>query len=225
MSTKNAKSQLVSSVRAIPIKSFEGVRGWTAEGQEYESTLEADYFNWLAMSPDVERYTSQPCKIVFQDGGRLRTYTPDVLVEYRQDAWKTSARPPELVEVKPSHIIDGADELMLRKFSAARQYAQDRGWLFRTFTEAHIDPVQFENAKFLRRYANRALNEAYAVLLLEDVSKFERTTIESALKLCLRDDMNRAQLLTELWTLLAQKRIGYDPVVEITMQSQIWSVE
>ena len=72
-------------IRTIP-KNYRNVTGVAAnskaEGKAmFESTLERDWLTLLQFSAEVERFEVQPVKVLwFDDKGKERSYTPDVLV-------------------------------------------------------------------------------------------------------------------------------------------------
>jgi hypothetical protein len=213
-----------SPVRRVPIKVFQGIRGVTPEGQEYESTLESDYLTLLRFDPEVQTYRTQPCRLSFQDRGKTRTYTPDILVEYKSNSIHFKPRVSELIEIKPRAFIEMADPDMLLRHNAAREYAESSGWIFRVVTEEDIPAEFLDNAKFLLRYIGDTPLEPYATLLLENLRQFEEISISALIRLSLEDEQNRAQLLTELWTLISQNKIGVDLQKNLTMSSIVWSL-
>ena len=87
-------------IRKVP-KNYRNVTGLAAAGKstgpaQFESTLERDYLALLEFSQEVGRFEVQPLKVEWRDEqGVARSYTPDVLVEYRPDL----GRPPWLCEV------------------------------------------------------------------------------------------------------------------------------
>lgn len=224
MSTQNDNLPAHKPARRVPIKVFQGVRGVSPDGQEYESTLESDYLTLLRFDPEVASYRTQPCKVSFRADGQDRSYTPDVLVEYRSPSPHFKPRPTELVEVKPRTLVESADAAMLARFAAAREYAASSGWNFVIVTEDDISPEMLANAKFLLRYQSDVPLEPYATLLLKNLRQFEQAKISALINLSLEDEQNRAQLLTELWTLIAQRKIGALLDEELTMNSTVWSV-
>lgn len=76
MSTQNANLLAHKPARRVPIKVFQGIRGVSPDGQEYESTLESDYLTLLRFDPEVASYRTQPCKVSFRADGQYRSYTP-----------------------------------------------------------------------------------------------------------------------------------------------------
>ena len=224
MRTKNENLPARQPARRVPIKVFQGVRGVSPDGQQYESTLESDYLTLLRFDPEVVSYRTQPCRISFRLNGEDRSYTPDVLVEYQSNSPGFRAKPPELVEVKPSRLVESADAALLARFDAAREYAASSGWNFVIVTEDDIPPELLANAKFLLRYLTDTPLDPYATLLLNNLRQFEQVTISSLICLSLEDEQNRAQLLTELWTLIAQRKIGVALEEELTMNSVVWSL-
>ncbi|MFA5082147.1 MAG: TnsA endonuclease N-terminal domain-containing protein, partial [Hydrogenophilaceae bacterium] len=84
------------------------VTGTAATDQKYESTLEQDYFVLLRFDPWVEKFIEQPITVPWTDqNGKVRKYTPDVLVHFRSDVAPEDRRPPLLVEVKPDLDEEG----------------------------------------------------------------------------------------------------------------------
>ncbi len=225
MSTLYEKSAPKPPARRVPIKSYEGIRGVTPDGQEFESLLENDYLTLLRFDPDVAQYRTQPFSISYRYEGRDARYTPDMFIEYRSTNPSFKARPHEIIEVKPKWIVAKADPLMIAKHAAAQEYAASSGWVFRVVTEDDIPADTLSNARFLLRYLSREPMEPYASLLLTSLQRFEQSRVGLILRLCQENEQNQAQLLTELWTLIAQRRIGADLETELTMNSTIWHVE
>jgi hypothetical protein len=205
--------------RKIRTKHFQGIRGYTPEGEQFEFLLENDYLVLLRFDPDVERYRTQPCKINYDDGTLQRHYTPDVLVEYK----RPRTRVPELIEIKPRDFAD--DPMYSARFDAARAYAAERDWVFRVVTESDVPPARLDNAKFLLRYVNRPLDEAFSALALQSLQEFQQVSVDGFVQMCQQHEENRAKLLTEVWTLIAKRRVGADLDAPLTMQSPIWATE
>jgi len=143
-------------VRKIP-KNYLGVTGAFPSRKNgralgFESLLERDYMIRLEFDEGVESFEEQPVRIpVVGKGRRPATYVPDVLIRYRR-ARNGRARRPVLAEVKKQADLDKYKEKYAPKFAAARKFAAERGWEFRTVTEKDIRTPRLPNLKFLREY-------------------------------------------------------------------------
>lgn len=120
----------------------------------------------LRFNRNVKHWESHPVTIDWLDeSGRVRKYTPDVLVEYKPD--EVGAEPVwVLCEVKPDFDSDvdlprnklprretDADNKL--KWEAAERYAARRKWQFKVFRESDIRTPYLRNARFLLRYLER----------------------------------------------------------------------
>lgn len=77
-------------VRKIP-KNYRNVTGVFPSRKSlgsaaFESTLERDFFTILDFDNSIVKFEVQPVRIEYKDKfGKNRSYTPDVLVQYRQN--------------------------------------------------------------------------------------------------------------------------------------------
>ncbi len=132
--------------RTIP-KNYRNVTGRLASGKNqrlvgFESTLEKDFLLLLELDREVSGFEEQPVTIRYRDlDGRLRRYTPDVLVHFR-----ASMTMPALSETVPSLLceVKYRDDLRQHwadyrpKFKVAWRYARQQGWRFRLITEREV---------------------------------------------------------------------------------------
>lgn len=96
---------------------------------ECESLLEMRVARLLEFASGITQYSEQPPALRIRLNGRLRKYTPDFLVHWRNGArW--------LIEVKPSEIASTAE--MKARFLATTESAQRMGFHFRVLTERHV---------------------------------------------------------------------------------------
>jgi TnsA endonuclease N terminal/TnsA endonuclease C terminal len=214
-------------VRNIP-KNHRSVTGFVASGVKanqaaFESTLERDFMLLAEFDPDVLSYEEQPVRIDYLSAdGRVRHYTPDILVTYRQTSTSTTLKPPLLAEVKYRRDLFERWRELKPKFRAARRYAKEQGWIFKIITEVEIRTPYLKNVKFLRQFQRRPINPVDANLLLQKVSDLQSTDPESLLSAMCPEAHDRAQLLPTLWLLIARRSIGVDLNRPLTMQSPIW---
>lgn len=152
-------------ITASPVK----VTGAAPDGQQFESSLEEDFFSLLRFNRLVAKFEHQPVTLEWLDAtGRIRQYTPDVLVHYRQDASDAGNLIPMLCEVKPD--VSGGRTSPRRKgppraeneaenalkWSAAESFAAQRGWGFKVYRESEIRTPYLSNARFLLRHCERS---------------------------------------------------------------------
>jgi hypothetical protein len=212
-------------IRKVP-KNYRNVTGLAAAGKsvgaaQFESTLERDFLAILEFAPEVERFEVQPLKIEWRDGsGIARTYTPDVLVEFKQD----TERPPWLCEVKYRADIKKNWHDLHPKFLCAIRYAKQRGWRFRLVTEREIRTPYLTNVRFLAPFRFREIPEADIEPILAMLRSIGKTTPASLVQSLSTDAWHQAERLPVIWHLMAHHRIGADLQCELTMDSTIWSV-
>lgn len=212
-------------VRKVP-KNYRNVTGLAAAvksvgAAQFESTLERDFLALLEFSPETERFEVQPLKIEWYDkAGTARTYTPDVLVEFKQ----CLNRPPWLCEVKYRADLKKYWPDLHPKFLRAIRYAKQHGWRFRLITETEIRTPYLANVRFLTPFKFREISEADAEQVLTPLRSAGRTTPAGLVQSLSSDAWHQAERLPVLWHLMAHHRIGIDLEHELTMDSTIWSV-
>ncbi len=214
-------------VRMVP-KNYRSLTGLVPNSRTqsmtaFESSLERDFLLLLDFDPDIEFFEEQPVKIVYYDAnGRRRTYTPDVLVRYRNDAPQTRHTKPLLCEVKYRDDLHQHWAEYRPKFQAAGRYARQQGWRFRVVTERHVRTPYLENVQFLRPYRTLPINDSYRTQLLSTLATLEAADPASLLAAVCPDRWQQAQLLPLLWQLVATRQIGTDLDQPLTMQSGLW---
>ncbi|MGV8898653.1 MAG: heteromeric transposase endonuclease subunit TnsA [Burkholderiaceae bacterium] len=215
-------------VRKIP-KNYRNVTGIATSAiangtAAFESTLERDFLIILEFDLNVKQFEVQPVQIDWRDsGGKSRRYTPDVLVEYRRDIAPAKYLRPMLCEVKYREDIRADWDKLRPKIRSGFKYAKQHGWRFKIFTEKEIRTPYLDNARFLLTYMRQEPNEAHTDLLLGRLSEMRETDPDSLIKAVFRDRWARAELLPALWNLIANRRIGTDLGLTLTMFSRIWN--
>ncbi|ASX10981.1 TPA: TnsA endonuclease N-terminal domain-containing protein [Aeromonas dhakensis] len=211
-------------VRSIP-KNYRNVTGVAAHSKAvgkvmFESTLERDFLSLLEFDREVESFEVQPVRLNWQDGrGRVRSYTPDVLVCYRN-----GSRRPVLWEVKYRDDLRANWQEYRSKFRAAVRYARERGWRFRLATEREIRGVRLVNARFLLPVLRRGCPDAGDVSSVLDGLRVSGSSTPALLLASLSPDTTeRARLLPVLWYLVATGRVETDLGKKLTMANRIWS--
>jgi TnsA endonuclease N terminal/TnsA endonuclease C terminal len=213
-------------VRKIPAnrRSLTGLVASRRDGRmaASESSLERDLLVLLDFDPAVERYEEQPVRIEYRDArGRRRTYTPDVLVHFRQDIAQGQPTPPLLYEVKYRRDLFENWREIKPKVRAGRAYARGRGWRFKIITEREIRTPYLQSVKFLRQYLRLQPGEAERRLLLDRLRELGESDPESLLLAIHREPVKRAELLPTLWHLVAAGEIHADLARPLNMRSPI----
>lgn len=217
-------------VRKIP-KSYQNVTGIISSERNgslvgFESPLERDLYLILDFDINVSRFEEQPVKISYVgSNGENRTYTPDVLVHYRDDIIPAKGMPPMLCEVKPREKLRKNWAKYKPRFKAAMRYARARGWRFRILTEREIRTPHLQNVKFLGRFRHMHPPKDHKKLILDAMYELREADPEGLLMSITYDKWRRAEIMPTLWHLIAISRIGADLNLPLTMQSRIWTME
>lgn len=212
-------------VRKVP-KNYRNVTGLAAADKavgaaQFESTLERDFLALLEFSPEVERFEVQPLKVEWRDAkGALRSYTPDVLIEFKPDL----DRLPWLCEVKYRADLKKNWNELHPKFLRAIRHARQHRWRFRLVTEKEIRTPYLANVRFLAPFKSRGVSTADAEWVATQLRSLGQTTPTNLIAYLSPDGTRQAEWLPILWHLLAVHRIGADLEGELTMDSAIWSV-
>lgn len=211
-------------IRNIP-KNYRNVTGVMASSKavgpaQFESTLERDFLTLLEFSPEIERFEVQPLKIEWSgDRGAIRSYTPDVLVEFTSDA----CRQPWLCEVKYRADIKKHWVELHPKLRRGVHHAKQNGWRFRLITEVEVRTPYLANVRFLAPFKFRNIPETSIQQLLDQLRVVQRTTSSALIQTLAHDAQDQAEWLPVLWHLMARHRIAADLDLVLTMDSQIWS--
>jgi hypothetical protein len=215
-------------VRTIP-KNYRNLTGIVAssksqeEGQ-FESTLERDFLYLLDFDINVDSFNVQPAKIPYIDSEEVkRTYTPDVLVRYRDDINPAKNWQPKLFEVKYRSDLFEQWKLLKPKFKSARKLAHENGWSFHIITEKEIRTPYLKNVKFLRYYKNNEVDASSQLEILKAMYELRQTTPNALFTYLKVTEWEQACALPILWRLIGMKRIGVDLMQPLNMESIIWS--
>ncbi|WP_447754605.1 TnsA endonuclease N-terminal domain-containing protein [Pseudomonas nicosulfuronedens] len=197
--------------------------------QRTESLLEQEFFTLLDYDRRVAAFQSQPFKIRWKDKlGRLRSYTPDVVVTYSQEAMAADpSLKTTIFEVKPRIKIKQHWEELHPRFRAAVRWAKLYGCRFSIVTEKEIHTPFLANVEHLTAYRTVRLGmPAYGGpmqrILLDALKEGQIETPRSLLLRLSSDPERQAELIPWLWNLVTQNLIGVDLVEPLTMVSPIW---
>ncbi|MEQ8228514.1 MAG: TnsA endonuclease N-terminal domain-containing protein [Rhodospirillales bacterium] len=211
-------------VRTIPLKS-RSVRGFYTSTRwprpiAHESNLERDFLILCDFDTSVRQLTEQPCKITYpSEEGKDRNYTPDFFLDVAAEVG-----PSQLVEIKFQSELDERADDYAERFSAAREYAEARGWEFKVRTERSIRGDLLANAKFLLPYRRLPIDHGLSARWMRTLASTGPCTVEAALHDAWHnDDEERLRALTELWRLVAMDSISVDlEANRVGLQSLVW---
>lgn len=210
-------------IRKIP-KNYRNLTGVVASSKsvgsaQFESTLERDFLSLLEFAPDVLRFEVQPLKLEWRDRlGALRSYTPDVLVEFIPEV----DRMPWLCEVKYRADLKKHWPDLHPKFRQGVRHANRTGWRFRLITEVEVRTPFLTNVRFLAPFRHRAIPQTMAQRVMDKLQEERQTSISNFMQLLASDGQRQAEWLPVLWHLMAHHRIAADLDMALTMDSQVW---
>jgi len=147
-------------VRKIPPKA-KGNRGFFPSVKvpngivKYESQLERDLFLLFNHASEVKKFQYQPITVPYQDAnGKRHKYTPDVYVEF-ENGLKV------LIEVKYEDEVMEVGEKYEERWSAAEEWAMQRGLLFVILTDKSIRRERWINIWFTLGASKYAGNDKF----------------------------------------------------------------
>ena len=214
------------------------VTGTASDGQQFESTLEEDLLVLLRFNRLIDRVKTQPVTIEWADAtGKIRTYTPDVLVHYRKDLEESGDLPSKLCEVKPDFgEKDGNnnrrypprsenEEENKLKWAAASRFAALRGWEFEVVRESAIRTPYLTNVKFLLRYLERGHQGQHEADMLACLQQDGPLSIEALARRFSTDLQSRAKILPTCYRLIATQQITVDLTQPLSLQTILTSID
>lgn len=213
------------------------VTGTAPDGQAFESTLEEDFFVLLRFNQLVKSFESQTETVEWLDNAqKIRKYTPDVLVRYRQDFAESSNWPVVLCEVKPD-FNDVSESPRRRKpprkeneeenqlkWVAATRYAAKRGWEFKVVRESEIRTPFFINARFLLRHLERGVESRYDGDLLEALVTKGPLSLSAWAGGQANSLEERARIFPACYRLIATLRVEVDLSKLLTLDTQVKAI-
>lgn len=178
----------------------------------FEGLLERDYMILLEFDDSVKGFEEQPVKIpVRVKGRRAVNYVPDMLVHFHPGPGGRE-RKPHLVEIKPKRYLEKNAEKYKPKFSAARSYVAEKGWIFRILTEDDIRSQFLVNLKFLREYHHFTPSAPEVDSVIDAVQSLKgNCTFSTVVDYLCGDDADRRLLtIPVVWHLVATHRLVVD---------------
>jgi hypothetical protein len=195
-----------------------------AHSVAHDSALERDFLTLQAFDLRVENIVAQPLVVPYSTpDGHQRTYVPDAYVQYRRDRPESSKLPHLLCEVKYRRDLRAKWRQLRPRFRAAYRYAKERGWQFRIFTEIEIRTTYLTNASFLMPYRQVRWDEGIEQALMDRMRLLREADANTLLESFFSDPWKRAELLPQVWRLLAWGRFGADLTWPLTMTTLMWA--
>lgn len=213
-------------VRRIP-KNYMTVTGVasSAKSEEligYEGRLEFYLIKLASFNNNVARCEEQPVRVTFRDAdGKVRSYTLDFRITYREDLLPKEAWRPLLVEVKPRGRLFKKLAEFRPKFRAASRYAKSICEDFTIITDEEICRPYLKNVLFLLKFRSYPVDQVATNLLLSTLSQLGETNPHTLLITVTDDQSRRGELLPTLWQLIANRTIGVDLEEPLAMTSPI----
>ncbi|WP_161626918.1 TnsA endonuclease N-terminal domain-containing protein [Sulfuricella denitrificans] len=208
--------------------------GTAPDGQQFESTIEEDFFVLLRFNRSVASFEAQPVKVEWLDAkGKIHTYTPDVLVHYHQDMDESVSKPPLLCEIKPDHPEDAPQPVKRKhpykenaaenalKWAAAKRYATAQGWEFSVFREKDVRTPYLKNVRFLLRALEKVKDSHFQPELLEKLDENGSLTLDEWAGTLASTLEARAKVLPACYRLIALQRVEVDLEQPLTLQSMV----
>ena len=214
-------------VRKIP-KTYRSLSGESPSQKlnrsvAFESSLERDLFAILEFDPNIVHYEEQPIKIEYMSSElKPRSYTPDILIVYKNETVSPYETTHILGEVKYRSELFKKWKELKPKFKAARKICQKRSWRFKIFTEVEIRTPYFKNINFLLPYRNYTSNVEYYDSLVSLIRPVGLIEIAQLLDKYSSDETEQLKIIPYIWHLVAIEVIQVNLNIPLTMNSQIW---
>jgi hypothetical protein len=193
-----------------------------SDKHDFESSLERDFLYLVDFDPAITNFETQPVTIEYEENGKKRKYTPDLLINYYYTG-QGERKKPLLCEVKYRADIKKNWKLLKPKFIAAMKYADSMNWKFKIMTEVEIRSAYLENIKFLCSFKTIDIKPELIHQILDSIEEMEETTPQNLLLASSTDLNRRAELIPALWFLISNFIIGCDLKQRLTMNSTIWA--
>jgi hypothetical protein len=211
-------------VRSIGIQS-RSITGTMPNGARYESSLERDFMYLLEFDSTVDLYTPQPLTVRYRGlDGAWHRYTPDGLIEWRDDQVVMDRR-PLLVEIKYREAFTNNWREWRCRHRAITAFAEERGWQYDIYTETEIRTPLLQNVQFLLPYRKRSSTPETEKWILDTLTEWVESTPAMLISLLYSDKWNQAAVLPIVWKLLAERRIGFPFDEPLGMETPIWALQ
>lgn len=180
----------------------------------YESLLERDFYLLLEFNDNVIAYEEQPLTLQYKRNNKTYKYTPDALVQYKDDTL------PTLYEIKMSTQIKDGKIFFKEKLNQIEDYVRNNDMDFKVFTELDIDSQYLENIMFLYRYRDLNNSEFFSKIN-SYLNSHTNITVQELLNKLDTNKFKQAEYLPYIWSLIFKKKLLTDMNKKITNSSLI----
>jgi len=207
--------------------SLSGVYSFRGEKSiAFESKLERDLLSLLEFDDSVIDVTEQPFTIEYENqNGRLVTYTPDFLIEYKTPLTICSYstyRKSLLVEVKPDDILNKKFSELKPKFKTGMRFAKANDMVFKIFSESRIRTPKLRNLHMIARYKRYEYSYDEENRILDHLQNLGHTRLDHLLCFLYVTEEQRSIALGQIWQLVWNKKIGCDLTLPLNLQTIVW---
>lgn len=206
------------NARRIIHANHRSVTGWlandvTGESIAFESTLERDCAYIALFDKRVTEVRSQPVTIPYTlENGRQSHYTPDYEITYVISGQVKRA----ILEVKELKTFEEEKSSLYIKYSAAAKWCSNNDRTLYIVTERQLRPPLIENIRFLYRQRQKWHFDTLASgKLLSDIQDLLPLSVEDILDRYSSNQIERAQIQTLLWGIIASQLVHVDLAEEI----------
>lgn len=202
--------------------SVSGLYPFKEDSIAFESMLEKEFLIRLETFRSVLRVDSQPFTLKYTFSGKVRTYTPDFLVWFRNYPWPF--RQPHLIEVKPNKFIlnQVKQDSYRTKYKAAMQFCKNQGYVFHFQDEYRIKDQRWKNAKFLHRFKNFEEDSSLSNWMMESMESMRSSTVDYLLTKHFVTTYRRNLGLNHIWHLVASGRLDCDMDNCLSLNTELW---
>jgi hypothetical protein len=181
----------------------------TGKTEGTDSILEMDYLYWLDADPAVKSFRTHPFTLSYVANGKLRRYTPDVLVE------RCDKR--QVVEVKPT--AKAAWPRYVSLFRTVSPIFRALGFEFTVVTSESVQQQpHLENLKILWKYARTKFEPAHQVLCHEFLRERKSATLLEVTEFVAAHDVP----IQVVYSLLFWRVLSFDIKRSLGPSALIW---
>lgn len=207
--------------------SLSGVYSFRGEKSiSFESKLERDLLSLLEFDDSVIDVIEQPFTIEYENqNGRLVTYTPDFLVEFKTPLTSCSYdtyRKSLLIEVKPDDILEKKIDELWPKFKTGMRFAKANDMVFKIFSESKIRTPKLKNLQMVSRYKRYRYSSDEESRIIEHLHSVGHTRVDHLLCFLYITEEQRSIALGQIWQLVWNKKIGCDLTLPLNLQTVVW---
>ena len=192
-----------------------------AKGIVYASTLERDFIIRTEFFLDVTDIVAHPIIVDFEAGRSSQRFSPAFLVRRRRSPESVETPKPELVDVTPQFVWRRHWPKWRRKWKAAIRAANARGWRFTIHDEARIRDQALLNIQRLSRYKRTTIETCVSERIQDDLGRIGVCSVATLLE---RHFASSSQTygLQQVWALLSQRHIDCRISLPLDTATEVW---